>query len=174
MNQANEYFLRAPEPEDLDFLYRLENDTAIWPVSDCHMPYSRYALKQYIASCPRDFFADKQLRLMVQPKSGGEAVAIADFFNFSALDGRAELGLIVDPAKRGQGIGQQALELVMEYAEHILGLRLLAVFIFADNASCCHLFLKNDFQQVATLPEWVVFDGKKHDVAVFCKNFAVS
>ena len=71
-----DYFLRAPEPEDLDLLFRLENDPTVWTVSSCHMPYSRYALKQYILTCQNDFFAEKQLRLMVQPAVGGQAEAI--------------------------------------------------------------------------------------------------
>lgn len=170
-NGDMELFLRAPEPEDLDFLYRIENDKAVWPVSDCHVPYSRYALKQYIASCPNDFFAEKQLRLMVQPRGGREAVAIVDLFNFSPLDGRAEIGLIVDPALRGRGVGDKAIELICDYAEHVLGLRMIVGYIFADNSSCRRLFARRGFREVALLPEWSIYDGEKHDLTVIQKIF---
>ena len=33
--------LRALEPTDLDTLYRWENDTSVWVVSDTIAPYSR-------------------------------------------------------------------------------------------------------------------------------------
>jgi diamine N-acetyltransferase len=165
------YFLRAPEPEDLDLLFRLENDPDVWTVSSCHMPYSRYALKQYILACKNDFFAEKQLRLMVQPSKGGEAEAIVDLFNFSPLDGRAELGLLVDSACRGRGVGQEALTLLCDYAAHTLGLRMIFCQIFADNAACRHLFEKMGFTEVAVLPEWVVAEGKKHDLVVVQRFF---
>lgn len=36
--------LRAIEPEDLDVLYNIENDTEVWNVSTTNVPYSRYIL----------------------------------------------------------------------------------------------------------------------------------
>jgi len=165
------YILRAPEPEDLDLLFRLENDPAVWTVSSCHMPYSRYALKQYILTCQNDFFAEKQLRLMVQPQGGGEAEAIVDLFNFSPLDGRAELGLVVDGACRGRGVGGQALALLCDYAARTLGLRMIFCQIFADNAACRHLFAKMGFKEVATLPKWVKAEGILHDLVVVQRFF---
>jgi diamine N-acetyltransferase len=34
--------LRAMEPEDLEALYTIENDSSLWDVSSTHIPYSRY------------------------------------------------------------------------------------------------------------------------------------
>ena len=42
--------LRAIEPEDLDYLYRIENDKRLWDVGETNMPYSRYALHEYVLS----------------------------------------------------------------------------------------------------------------------------
>jgi diamine N-acetyltransferase len=36
--------LRAIEPEDLDLLYRIENDADLWAVGATNVPYSRYTL----------------------------------------------------------------------------------------------------------------------------------
>ena len=47
--------LRAPEPEDLDFLYKWENDSNIWDVADTNEPLSKYLIKRYIA------FSDKKI-----------------------------------------------------------------------------------------------------------------
>lgn len=41
--------LRAIEPEDLDVLYTIENDTKVWNVSTTNVPYSRYVLYDYVA-----------------------------------------------------------------------------------------------------------------------------
>ena len=36
--------LRSPEPEDLELMYAMENDTALWSVGNTTLPYSRYNL----------------------------------------------------------------------------------------------------------------------------------
>ena len=41
--------LRAIEPEDLELLYRWENDETNWKQGNTLVPYSRYILKKYIA-----------------------------------------------------------------------------------------------------------------------------
>ena len=67
--------LRAMEPSDIDLIYKWENDTSLWTVSDTVAPYSREALMLYIANCANDIYANKQLRLMVTLTATGETVA---------------------------------------------------------------------------------------------------
>ena len=50
--------LRALEPEDLDLIYRIENDPDFWRHGSTTVPYSRYALRQYMESAQNDLFAD--------------------------------------------------------------------------------------------------------------------
>ena len=37
--------LRALEPEDLEFLYQIENDESFWEISHTKTPFSKYILK---------------------------------------------------------------------------------------------------------------------------------
>ena len=62
--QGNGIRLRAPEPEDLEVMFRFENATDVWEMSNTTGPYSRFQLKQYIEQTQNDLFADRQLRLM--------------------------------------------------------------------------------------------------------------
>ena len=50
--------LRAMEPEDLEELYAIENDRSIWDVGSTNVPYSRYALHEYIANATTVIYAD--------------------------------------------------------------------------------------------------------------------
>ena len=50
--------LRAMEPEDLDFLYNIENDRELWNVGNTNVPYSRYVLHDYIANATNDIYSD--------------------------------------------------------------------------------------------------------------------
>ena len=42
--------LRPVEPEDLELLYSVENNPALWLKACGSGPYSRFALKQYLSS----------------------------------------------------------------------------------------------------------------------------
>ena len=44
--KGKDIYLRALEPEDLDFLYEVENNESIWELSTTIVPYSKYVLKQ--------------------------------------------------------------------------------------------------------------------------------
>ena len=58
-------YLRALEPEDLDFLYKLENDISIWEISGTQKPYSKATLIDYLSNAHLDIFEVKQLRLCI-------------------------------------------------------------------------------------------------------------
>ena len=58
-------YLRALEPEDLDFLYELENTELFWEVSNTTSPFSKFVLRHYIENSHRDIFEAKQLRLVI-------------------------------------------------------------------------------------------------------------
>lgn len=64
MNDEN-ILLRALEPEDLEYLYKWENDMDLWDVSDTLTPFSHYTLKKYIENSHEDIYTSKQLRLMI-------------------------------------------------------------------------------------------------------------
>jgi hypothetical protein len=47
-------YLRALEPEDLEFVYAVENDETVWQVSNTQTPYSRFLIKQYLENAQQD------------------------------------------------------------------------------------------------------------------------
>ena len=58
--------LRAPEPEDLELLYKMENDTTLWSVGNATLPYSRYTLRNYIEQTRNDIYAERQARFVIE------------------------------------------------------------------------------------------------------------
>ena len=163
--------LRAPELNDLDFLFHIENDTRQWVVSACKMPYSRYLLKQYIETNTHDLYIDKQARLMVEHCGTGELLGAVDLFDFSPANRRAEVGIIIDGVSRGKGYGREALALLCDYAEHILDLHQLYAYILEDNVSAQSLFTSCGFKHVATLSDWVFSDKKYRSVCLYQRIF---
>lgn len=158
--------LRALEPTDLDTLYRWENDTALWSVSDTIAPYSREALWHYLENYTGDIYAQRQLRLMITTPTDGSPVGTVDFLNFDPLNNRAELGLFIASEFRGKGLGRQALELLTAYARDHIGLRQLYVFIALDNEVCLRLFEDFGYSRAGTLKSWAKRGNTYRDVAL--------
>ena len=88
--------LRALEPEDLELLYRWENDPELWEVGNTLAPYSRYILKEYIAGSDRSIYESRQLRFMIEECDTGTCVGIVDLFDFEPHPNRAACGIMLD------------------------------------------------------------------------------
>ena len=56
MMQDENILIRALEPEDLEYLYKWENDMDLWDVSDTLTPFSHFTLKKYIENAHVDIY----------------------------------------------------------------------------------------------------------------------
>ena len=160
--------LRAMEPEDLDLLYRIENDEALWALGMTNVPYSRYVLHDYIDRATGDIYADKQVRLVME-NAEGETVGIIDLTNFDPKNQRAEVGIVVMNAHRRQGYATAAMRQLHRYAQATLHLHQLYAVIPADNAASRRLFLAMDYRERAPLADWL-YDGCRHHDAVMMQH----
>lgn len=159
--------LRALEPEDLALLYRLENDTSLWTVGNSLVPYSRYALRQYIAESHRDIYELKQLRLIIEVNETGRAVGLIDLFDFDPHHRRAGTGIVLDPVYHGNGIATEALSLLSEYAFSFLKMHQLYAHVPVENKPSCALFLRGGFTVTGKLVDWLADNGEEfQDVLV--------
>lgn len=165
--------LRPIEPEDLELLYTIENDTELWETTNSDAPYSRYALKQYISSLS-SFHSSGELRLIVEISDVNEqpiSIGTIDLTNYSVHSSRAEVGIALLKAYRGKGYGQQALTLLEKLAVNHFRLHSLYAFVSLNNHASCSLFKKCGFQQVAVLKDWLYELGSYYPAALFLKNF---
>lgn len=161
-------YLRALEPEDLDFLYTTENNPAIWELSNTQAPYSRFALSQYIErSLSEDIFALRELRLVICKANDHSKIGLIDLFDFDPKNKRAGIGiLIAEDKNKGLGYGSDALRLLIEYAFSTLNLHQLFCNILSDNQNSIDLFLKYNFTIVGSKKDWI-FDGKNYKDELF-------
>ncbi len=150
--QGNGIRLRAPEPEDLEVMFRFENATDVWEMSNTTGPYSRFQLQQYIEQTQNDLFADRQLRLMIETGN------------------RQVVGIMVDKSCRRQGIGRNALALLEEHCFRYLGIHQLFAYIAVENLPSRRLFAACGYKESAVLKEWAhTFGGGYTDVLVVQK-----
>lgn len=146
--------LRALEPDDIELLYRWENDPEIWDVSNNLTPFSKHILLKYIKSAHLDIYTVKQLRLMIVCIKTNQAVGTIDFFDFDPFHKRAGIGVLIDKDSRGNGYAAEALKLMITYAFQTLRLHQLFCNISVKNQSSFKLFSKAGFSICGTKKEW--------------------
>ncbi|NCA80076.1 MAG: N-acetyltransferase [Sphingobacteriia bacterium] len=160
--------LRALEPEDLEIMFRWENDSEFWKYGSTLEPYSKYLIKQYIAYSDKTIYEKKQLRLIIELKNKS-VVGCIDLFDFDAHHSRAGIGLLIDRNFQHQGFADMALKLLCHYAFSFLQLHQLYAHIPATNAYCLQLFRHNNFSECGIFKEWLHNENAFTDVHVFQK-----
>ena len=161
-------YLRALEPNDLEFVYAIENDQSIWEVSNTHTPYSRFLVKQYLENAHQDIYEAKQLRLAICQDEDFPAVGLIDLFDFDPKNNRAGVGIVIQSAtNRNQKIGSEALDLLIRYAFYNLNLHQLYANISTENEGSIALFTKFGFEKIGVKKDWTFVNNKYKDEAIF-------
>lgn len=160
--------LRALEPEDLEFVYAVENDESIWEVSNTQTPYSRFLIRQYLENAHQDIYEAKQLRLAICKNDSANAIGLIDLFDFDPKNQRAGVGIIIqDESDRHLGYGKEALGLVIDYAFGQLQLHQLYANIGTENTASLSLFTTFGFEKIGVKKDWNFTHNRFHDEALF-------
>ncbi|TFD98840.1 N-acetyltransferase [Dysgonomonas capnocytophagoides] len=160
--------LRALEPEDLEVLYKWENDTQLWIHGNTLSPYSKLALREYIADTQQtDIYQAKQLRLMIELESDGTVIGTVDIYDFDFHHAKAGIGILVDNAYRQCNYATIALELVHEYIFNFLRINQLYAYIASDNKNSLKLFEKSGYKQSGFLKQWIYCSEQYKDVYIY-------
>ena len=166
--KGNTIYLRALEPEDLEFIYAIENNESVWEVSNTQTPYSRFLIRQYLENAHQDIYEAKQLRLAICLSNTFEAIGLIDLFDFDPKNNRAGVGIVIsNENNRNSGIGSEALQLVINYAFNQLQLHQLYANIGSDNEISKQLFTKFGFQKIGTKKDWIKVDNIFKDEILF-------
>lgn len=148
-------YLRALEPEDLEFIHTIENDESVWEISNTQMPYSKFLIKQYLEHSHKDIYEVKQLRLVISSYEN-EPLGMIDLFDFDFKNSRAGIGILVkDINDRQKGYGREALQLLINYSFTHLNLHQLYCNISEDNRASIKLFTNQGFEPVGLKKDWI-------------------
>jgi diamine N-acetyltransferase len=159
--------LRALEPEDLEYLYRWENDSRLWAFGSTLTPFSRFALRQYIENSGQELYEAKQLRLVVVEKVSDLPIGTIDLYDFDPFHNRSGVGILIDADFQGKGFASQALELIKEYAFHFLKMNQLYAYIPSMNIASLKLFRRCGFSESGLLRKWNNASEGLEDVFVY-------
>lgn len=160
MLEGEKTVLRAMEPDDVDVLFRWENNTDIWEVSGTTAPFSKFVLQQFIDSSHNDIYMNRQQRLVIAKRQDQKTIGCVDLFDFDPRNRRAGIGiLIAENSERGKGFASDALQLTIKYCFKALDLHQIFANVLSDNVASLALFQKANFQLCGTKKEWVLSNG---------------
>ena len=160
-------YLRALEPEDLEFIHTIENDESIWEISNTNTPYSKFLIKQYLEHAHKDIFEVKQLRLVISSYED-LPLGMIDLFDFDFKHRRAGVGILVkEPNDRLKGYGREALKLLIDYSFKHLDLHQLYCNISEENEASIKLFSNHGFKKIGLKKEWNYVNGSYKNEYLF-------
>lgn len=152
--QGQHIYLRALEPEDLEFIYAIENDVNLWHLSDTQTPYSKFLINQYLENAHQDIFEAKQLRLAICTKDDN-TIGLIDVFDFNFKNKRAGIGILIQKeSNRYKGFGKEALELLTDYCFKSLHLHQVYANVSEKNEASLKLFENNGFKKIGLKKDW--------------------
>lgn len=159
--------LRALEPEDLNFLYQIENNESFWEVSHTQTPFSKYILKRYLENAHLDIYESKQLRLLIEEKSTRKQIGMIDLFDYNPQHKRAGIGILIHPDFEKNGFASEALSIIINYSFSHLQMHQLYANITSDNIKSLALFNKYNFIKTGVKKDWILSEGKFKDEVLF-------
>ncbi len=165
--QNNIIKLRALEPEDLDFLFEVENNPSFWEVSSTQTPFSKNILKKYLDNSHQDIYEAKQLRLVIVSVKEDKTVGFIDLFDFNPQHKRAGIGILIIENYQYKGFAKEALQLFIGYAFKQLDLHQIYANIATDNKPSIQLFEKLSFQKTGIKEDWIFSNGIFKDIILY-------
>lgn len=161
-------YFRALEPNDLSWLYCLENDDTLWDLSDTQKPYSQYQLQKYIKDSFKDIYETRQLRFVLCKKEDNQPLGLFDLFDFDPKNARVTIGLVITkPSDRGNGYGKEGLRLLMNYAKEMLKAHQMVAYVSVENLISKNLFETMNFTYVGCKKDWVYNKGVYTDILIY-------
>ena len=156
MIQFGDIVLRALEPEDLEILYKWENDTDLWTISNTLTPYSKYVLRQFIENSTKSIYETCQQRFMIDIANENKTIGTVDIYDLDVTNQRAGIGiLIADEKYRKKGYALQSIKGVTNYCFDILKLHQIYCDIMKTNTESIALFTKAGFVETGLKKEWI-------------------
>ncbi len=157
MLQKDAIKLRAVEPQDIDFLFRLENMPELWHVSQTLVPFARFDMEQYVFSTNKqDPFAAGQVRLIIELAQNNETKIIGtiDLFALDAVNRRGGVGIVLLENYRQKSFAGTALDILIDYGFNFLNLHQLFCNIENGNEASLRLFKSRGFEIAGVKKEW--------------------
>ena len=155
MLKGEQIYLRTLEPADADIIWKWENNSDNWRVSNTLVPFSRKLIEDYVNSA-QDIYSIKQLRFIICLVENDKEIGAIDLFDFDPYHQKVGLGiLIAELQDRRNGYAKEAVLLIKEYCFNHLNLHQVYCNILSKNKASIDLFEKSGFTICGTKKDWI-------------------
>lgn len=155
--------LRRWREQDLSLLVRLRNDVALQAQLLARARGSDEAkVRAWLAA--RE--AAGAVLLMVADAASGRGMGYVQAVDIDRDDGRADIGICLEPDSQGQGLGGEALHLLIAHLRDAEGLGKVTLRVRADNERAIRCYLGHGFRECGRLRAHARFEGRWIDVVL--------
>jgi diamine N-acetyltransferase len=152
--KSKDLILRTILPEDLDFLYQVENDSNYFHLSDSYGPYTIAELKAYIVQAKTPLPKAKQYRFVICLLDD-TAIGFVDLFHYNKEKQDLSLGIIIyEKQYRNKGFAKKTIQLLQVYCFERLAINAIKASVLDDNKNSLLLFTQLGFKKVQTSIKW--------------------
>lgn len=154
--------LRALRVEDREVLFEWINDAQLQIKNAAYRPTAQLNHEEWFASVTKR--ADAVIFAIALPHET-HAIGSCQLLNIHPIFRSADLQIrIGNSARLGQGLGSEAVALLVDYGFRHLNLRRIALQVFATNARAIRAYEKCGFVHEGRLQEAAYVDGNWVDV----------
>tara|TARA_A200000113_G_scaffold222267_1_gene235584 strand:- start:3376 stop:3894 length:519 start_codon:yes stop_codon:yes gene_type:complete len=164
----NKINLRALELDDLEFLFKIENDSKFQKISSTILPFSKHYLEKYIMESNLDIFLEKQFRFVISIENNNP-IGLIDLFDFDPINHRAGIGIVIINTHRKKGYALESVKLIEDISKKDLQIHQLYVSVGVDNKSSLNLFKKLGYLEIGVKKDWNYINGQYMDELLFQK-----
>jgi diamine N-acetyltransferase len=158
--------LRAVERDDLPAIHAMRNDAPLESlVYGAPLPHSLAELQaQYDVEAQKPVPERDAVKFVIE--SAGAVIGRCDLFDIDRVSGTVRLGITVDGEHQGQGLGTEAVDLLVAYAFHDLGLRKVWLDVLAGNRQAIRSYEKSGFVEEGLMRAHYWHEGGHRDAVV--------
>lgn len=167
MLSTNQTLLRAPIPEDREFLLRLRNDIQLQETLMTRArPNDVRKVEEWIARRLND---ECSLFFIIADKSSNIPVGFIQLIKLDFINGIGELGICIDEPFHGKGYASDAMELLQNYANNVFNIRKIVLQVILKNVKAIRFYQRHGYKNVGILKEHFYFNNKYEDVLMMEK-----
>jgi [ribosomal protein S5]-alanine N-acetyltransferase len=145
--------LRQPLESDVQEIFLLRSNTIVNKYLDREPTETVEEALSFIRKVNDNFKNNAGVYWAITKTDNEKLVGTICLFNFSDEDKKCEIGYELLPDYQGQGIMNEALEKIIAFTFHTLGLQTIDAFTHKDNQSSTKLLQKFNFAETSIIDD---------------------
>jgi RimJ/RimL family protein N-acetyltransferase len=166
MIEGSRVRLRAPEARDAEAMIKIFHDQDVMKrfTRDMFAPVSLTALTQDLNNLWKEF--GKDFYFSIEEKSKSRYIGSCGYNKIDRKNSYADIGIYLERSYWSQGLGTEALKLLISYLFDQNNLNKIRLNVHANNESAIRCYERLGFQHEGRLREELFQDGHYQDICL--------